>query len=77
MAPPGEHTTGADWMGVTEAAGTVGSEAPGRGHRELTWTTRRKSGTHNVPQCHFYNTIQVDITGEVDIAYCIYSPIST
>ena len=53
MAPPGEHTTGADWMGATEAAGTVGSEAPGRGHRELTWTTRRKSGTHNVPQCHF------------------------
>lgn len=33
MAALGEHSTGADWMGAREAAGTLGSEAPGRGHR--------------------------------------------
>lgn len=33
MAALGEHSTGADWMGAREAAGAVGSEAPGRGHR--------------------------------------------
>lgn len=33
MAALGEYSTGADWMGAREAAGTVGSEAPGRGHR--------------------------------------------
>lgn len=33
MAALGEHSTRADWMGAREAAGTLGSEAPGRGHR--------------------------------------------
>lgn len=33
MAALGEHSTRADWMGAREAAGAVGSEAPGRGHR--------------------------------------------
>lgn len=33
MAALGEHPTGADWMGAREAAGTLGSKAPGRGHR--------------------------------------------
>lgn len=33
MAALGEHSTRADWMGAREAAGTLGSEAPGRRHR--------------------------------------------
>lgn len=33
MAALGDHPTGADWMGAREAARTLGSEAPGRGHR--------------------------------------------
>lgn len=56
MASLGEHSTGADWMGARKAAGALGSEAPGRGHRGPSKAKHGQSGMLTVsPLCFIVN----------------------